>query len=501
MPQSSTPFRQFQQYANVFFNAVYLILVVLLACLAFLSMYRSSAWLPLWIIILLFSILILKKYLAKMTDKLKLHLDFFHHYLFWIVYVICSILLVYTAFSLRVSTKGTWDWGSIIRNVGKHVLNGSEVNTVYYARYPNNQLWLTILLHLFHLLKRIGCRSITQLIYGSIFFSCLCIMITWLLIYLISCHFWAGKAAYIGIASMLFTPFYLYSMFAYTDTSGVLICAVLIFIYVLCRNSQSKFSFALLYFLLGITGSVSYKLKVTIFIICIAIGIDLMISCRRVRTILIAFAFIICGFLAGNKCLSYAIQQSITITAEEYDRYQFPLTHWMMMSLAYGGYVQEDVNYTASFPTYEERAAADMQELHSRISARGYSGTLFYLFFTKQSRTWGDPFFASLDYSSRSPIYTNNLLRRLLKHPQFSFLLTLWTSLMYTLILIGLLLSGYQGCKAVNHTQSLLFLRISLTGFILFQMLWECNARYVFVFFPVLLILMGDGFFNTGRET
>ena len=51
------------------------------------------------------------------------------------------------------------------------------------------------------------------------------------------------------------------------------------------------------------------------------------------------------------------------------DRYRFPVTHWIMMSLNsdYKTHVDEDVDFTMSFDTYDAKKQANIREIKARL--------------------------------------------------------------------------------------------------------------------------------------
>ena len=51
------------------------------------------------------------------------------------------------------------------------------------------------------------------------------------------------------------------------------------------------------------------------------------------------------------------------------DRYRFPVTHWIMMSLnsEYKTHVDEDVDFTMSFDTYDDKKQANIREIKARL--------------------------------------------------------------------------------------------------------------------------------------
>lgn len=71
------------------------------------------------------------------------------------------------------------------------------------------------------------------------------------------------------------------------------------------------------------------------------------------------------SFGAGHELYNYVKSAVIPLEESFCDAYEFPLTHWIMMSLGYGGYQQEDVDFTVSFDSYEKKKEAGQKFIYS----------------------------------------------------------------------------------------------------------------------------------------
>ena len=81
--------------------------------------------------------------------------------------------------------------------------------------------------------------------------------------------------------------------------------------------------------------------------------------------------FGLCLLLTNAACKSYETKLNNLDTTDT----AFPAVHWIMMGLDHGGeYNNSDADYTASFPTHEEKVQGDMELLVARLKHFGVKG-------------------------------------------------------------------------------------------------------------------------------
>lgn len=423
-------------------------------------------------------------------------------YLWPILQLISTGVMLFFAFSLAVSFS--WDWGDLIRHAYDIAMGKGNPLVEYYARYPNNRFWLTCLTGLFKLVKVfvkepsiVLCKGIT------VVFSVAFIQLTIFLIYKTAQKLWEpGKALLVGCAALLFLPFYLYSQFAYTDTSGLLLVAALVYLYVQYREpTTSKVKPCLLASAMGGLFALIYQIKIMGMIVAIAIVIEVFLtikSGKKIKTLLLSGVALVMSFLCCVGVINALSNQVVPISDELYDQYEFPPTHWVMMGLGTtGGYRQVYVDYTISFPTYDEKVDGTVEAIKDRLSERGVHGTFEHIVVTKMARTWGNDHFAGADYAHRYSVYPDTWMHDVFTQDgEKEFIRDIYTSIYHVIMLTGILLSAVFVAKR-KTADRLLFARIALFGMILFMMIWECNSRYLLIFSPVLLLCACDGWFRS----
>ena len=145
-----------------------------------------------------------------------------------------------------------------------------------------------------------------------------------------------------------------------------------------------------------------------------------------------------------------------------------------------------------------------MREIKRRLQEKGVPGSLSFFFYKKQVRTWGDSTFGGCDYLSRHPVYPDGFLARLVTlEGDLNWLLLLYTSLYYGILLLGMFLSAYFAWRKrgqQNNQDHLLVGRLTMTGIAVFLTIWECNARYLVVFLPLMILLCCEGFLELRKR-
>lgn len=412
---------------------------------------------------------------------------------FYIMLLICFVLLLVFGFFLR--NNPTWDCGKLIRTAYEQVVTGGFKDHIYFARYPNNQLWLVCLIAVFSCFRffvpnatEYDCFSV------SIVLSCVLIVATVFLIHAIAMNIWKDeKRAFKVFLLCFFSPtIYLYAPFAYTDTSGIFISALIVFLTLKIYESEGVKKY-ILSVAFAILASISFKLKVTIFIICIASMIYFILKAKKLKEVLIQFIVIAIAFFSMFALINYTNSSVVKITSEESEKYEFPMVHWVMMSMEYGGYKQEDVDFSESFDGIKAKKKADTKELKRRIKKLGVLGTLELVCIKKPVRTWGEITFSGAIYAKNKLVNEEGFLQEFVKDDgKYNKLMNFYAGIMYLLLLALVLIDAIK--SVINGKDDrLCFMRLALLGFTALMMIWECNSRYVVVFLPCLFLLAGEG--------
>lgn len=414
-------------------------------------------------------------------------------------------LLLY--FSLALQVDFTWDYGSAMRAAYQLARGESFKHLEAYARYPNNQILVVLLYAICKVFllfapgasveafRVLGCVLSASSVFGAgLIFSKAASLFDRL----------TGKVFL--LIYMTCIPLWLYSTICYTDTLGLpLLAGACLCVAEAIKGrgrGRSRFKWLALH---GVLMGMAFLMKVTLCIAFIAILIAFHIYhiCikrgeDRVKTILCADVAMLLPFVLTVLLLGAGTQRVMGITPEMREKYEFPKTHWVMMSLytgdeAYGagGYRQEDVDYTQSFENRAQRDAAVWDRLAERLQEPQRSlGE--HILFQKVRRTWANGTFAADDYMGRGPV-KQGLLHDIFIHGGTYWeiargVMQVWWALLLALTLLGMILRYREG-----RLSAAFVCHLTVFGFFLFYLIWETNSRYLVVLVPILALAAADG--------
>lgn len=428
----------------------------------------------------------------------------------WILRVLSLALMMKIAFSLEVNL--TWDWGGLIKSSYNYIQNGSIDIPDYYARYPNNQFWLLCLVTLFKFIRLFADgASVTVYKRVTMVISVIFMQIAFEFIYRTArMIFSETKAFFAGLLALFCLPLYLYSGFFYTDIPSVLLVSIMLFLYFKLQQAENKKEIIIICVLFGFVGAITYFVKLTAFIVFVAMIIGIIftkITFKQFLSFFLVSVMTLGVTAAAVKAVAEPIYKNkFGITEEMKEKYEFPPTHWIMMGLGFGGFSQEDIDRTKSFDTYEERENFNKREIKNRIENYGFLGLVNHLFSDKVIRTFGSCTLAGGDYVGRKPFHKNGIFSRLFSlHGDLRPIGLTFSWLYYIFITLGILFSaiGSLRKKKMPTNQKLLAGRISIFAIFFFMLIWECNSRYLLAFYPVMILLAADGlshFANTFKK-
>ena len=416
---------------------------------------------------------------------------------------IAAIFMIYIAWNLRASVYSTWDYGRILNDAIELAKTNDFESQAYYARYPNNLLLLFILEKFFKIILAIAPNfSIEALQSCSIILSCIFVQLSIVTIYITLKRMWGvKKASLAGIVLLFASPLYLYATFAYTDTFSLPLIAGQLYFYGKFNNENTKKKWIYL-IATTILGAIGFKLKMTIAFVLIAIVINIFIQ-GDIKQFVKSLLLICLTVAITIGLLSSVLLREYKFIPELKDQYQFPYEHWMMMTLnGAGGYNQDDVNYTMSFDSYEERRQADIDKIEERIKNMGIAGTANHIFIKKIFGTWGLGSMGSDDYISRLSSYKNPLQSFFCLNGKYHNIYLIYVQSYHLLMLFW---TAYYLLKNIRIQEKQMenVVVTSIWGLAVFLCIWECNSRYLVQMLPLLVVVMMSGiykFLEKGKE-
>ncbi len=403
-------------------------------------------------------------------------------------------LMLYLSYRLRL-TYGvdTWDFSRLHIDAFRRASGEGAVNYSYYAKYKNNQLLLLILSLLARIILWMAPNAGPEVFHQcAMALNCTKILSTAVLCFFTVKHARGTHFAFLcGSFLLFYTPLWLYSPIYYTDTLGLPLIMLPVFLYTRLKSDKPVRNI-LLFCLMGLIAAIGMKLKASIVFVFIAIGIAVLLF-DRFRG---KWVSVLCGtavLILAALLLQTGIDRRLHLTSEDYDQSQFPYTHWIMMSLgSSGGYDANLVKYTGSFQTLDERKEAVVEKTVELLKERGFTGTVKHLFVTKMQHAWGNGTLSATYYLGREPA-ENGIFQRFLTQNGASFRYCYtWLQTGHLLLLFCVMLSGLRmfhrpegGVVTITN--------ITVFGLVLFLLFWECNARYLVHIAPFLIIGASDG--------
>lgn len=362
--------------------------------------------------------------------------------------------------------------------------NGS----VYLIRYPNNFALVFLLSAIYR---------VCTLIFGyvpslvPVAFNALAINISVLFTVLTARKIFGNrKAIFVLMLCFLFAPFYTYVPYYYTDSLSMPFCIGAIYLFVCAVKSDKKYK---KYIMLAVCGAlifIGYKLKGSLIILIAAMLIYtvLKFSIKKVLCIVLA---LVAGFGSIGAVYTVGFNNSGIVTKEQSDRYEYPLTHWVMMGLkGLGHYNLKDSNYTDSFTSKAEKQDANIKEIKKRIKDLGVDG-LTKQIINKAVWTWEDGTYY-ISHHIEDCKRENLLHSFVLDKGENHLIFFIYSNGFQLFILFMILLSIIKGCIKPEINLMTLFKGIIFAALIFF-IIWETRSRYLYNLIPVFMIVTVDG--------
>lgn len=378
-----------------------------------------------------------------------------------------------------------------------------SIDFSYLNMYPNNSLLVVFLVGCQKVFAFMGLRisSVNMSVVNIIFVDFAGIMLYQVV------KFFKGRR--LGYASFVIYVLLIgvspWIMVPYSDTLSILYPITLFYLFILLYNKACKRIY-ICAFAFGVLALVGYQIKPTNIIVLIAIAIFVVLRVLQLKNIIRIASLssvVILGVLSAYLTTSFLIQT--TFDGRIDNSQSIPMTHFMMMGLKkqkfgksdaykYGGYSNDDFEYTKSFETKGEKTKATMDVIKKRL---GDYGVLGYANYINGKVNWilgdGTFYWQHEGWFFRSkPRKTNNAVVRGVQ--QFYFLggkyNKVFTTFEQTLWLMLLLAIG---CSVLvvnkNKRDEYFIIRMSVFGMMLFLILFEARSRYLINYLPFFIML------------
>ena len=420
--------------------------------------------------------------------------------------IILFVVQIFIAYNI-VFEPG-WDAGGVY-NSAKIFVNGNRADIVIrypFSMYPNNLLLLFIESAVISFCNLFANENeVVQLMVFAVLNS---------MINVAACYLTYKSASLICKKEIAFAAFILavlnfglspWNVVFYSDSLG-LVFPILTFYLFMKPNKTEKMNW-ISKIMAVIAGCIGYNIKPQCLIMLIALFIFQFFSCLRNKKKLLQIVM-----LAGCFIFSLiTIKTSINLICEKNQivldsNQRLGMSHFLMMGNNEEGgglYVGDDVIYSKSFATPQERKKANIQRTFERMKDMGIAGYLRFLakkmltVYNDGTYAWGGEgnFFMVVfpQPDNHIAVFLRNIYYA--DHKYYDIYVTVMQSI-WVFVLGAAALSGL----GKENRQEIIVLMLSIAGLTLFEVLFEARARYLYTYAPVFCILAAIGIEKLNSE-
>lgn len=378
-----------------------------------------------------------------------------------------------------------WDAGGIRKAVFE-IVNGTYNISYVYSRYPSQINVTALMVGIVKLSNLLGIDGYFGILFVSALFVNLAGVFTFLSTYhitkntKISIFSWFIFTLWVGLSPWISIP--------YTDTYSILYPILAFYLYV-SRKPEEKSGIR--WFFIGLLCIYGSTIKQTVIIILVAIIIVELLNAFAQKdkkiwiNLIFSFAMILLSVVPVLIIKSYSKD---VIGIELNDKEDFSVYHLAMMGLneeTNGVFSQDDVDFSASFMTIEERNSKNLEVIQQRLNDYGFFGYLKFLakkalvIFSDGSFAWGveGNFYHTIpERTNRFALFLRDIYYNDGTHNQL--FMTLEQILWFVVLLLLPLMSMMKQKPNGNEVTLMLI----VLGFIFGILLFEARARYVYHF-------------------
>lgn len=384
-----------------------------------------------------------------------------------------------------------WDCGTIAMNDPADIVD-------YLSVYPNQLFLVGLFSWMRQAAALFGIEPYLVMVYGG----CISVTVSACLASFVARKLF-GKRAAIVASTVLFVFCGLspWILVPYSDTYGMLAPTAILFAYVCMKDARTKTA------VIAAAFGIGYCIKpTTIFAVLAILCIE---GCRLIHRLATDRASLSLkrGIMGvGAAALGGLLAFSLVAAAEkdlpELDENRaYSAAHYLMLGLnaqTYGVWSQSDVEYSSSFATPEERRAGNIEEWKNRVHELGIDGAA-KLYAKKVIRSYSDGAFA---WEEAGTFYAdvrgeNDVMKAWWgigdKGDNVAFRVA--SQIVWFAVLIGMVLL-LSSRKSTRAEAVMAFALVMLTCFLA---VFECNARYLFLYLPYYIVLASGGWLAASR--
>lgn len=428
---------------------------------------------------------------------------------FWVALFAVQVRLAYA-----VRLPADWDAHAIYHSAAGLAAGAAEtIDPIYFSINPNNILLTLLLAAYFGLVTSLGITNLEMaaaLLNGIVLFAGIALTYA-------AARMLGGRtvAAFTLLPSALFVLLSPWLGVFYSDTAGLLFPVLILCLLLAAQRSGKLACRVPLWALAGGVAAVGYGVKPTVLICLVAAGITAACSpALRGRQggggVILLGAVVVAGsFFAGHRLITEFESSTPAISFDVRDNpAAIPPTHFLKVGaqsapgphgLFYGCYNDADYQRTVKTSDPDQKFQQGWDTYQERVGAMGPGGYLSFLnhkllwvtgdgsFFA-----WGEGGLTGDDFVSSDPadravqnVFGNN-------GPGFAWLLSLWQGGWFVLLALAAVPLVLRTPRLMRPEVSAI--RIALLGLLLFLMLSEGRARFLYLYMPYFILLASLSF-------
>ena len=420
--------------------------------------------------------------------------------LFW-----SALLLVQLRVAYAVRLPPDWDVYAIHESAAG-LANGSMATVTPYFRINPNNLLLTLLLAGYD--SGVRALGVNDLAAAAAFLNGVILFGATVLTYLTARMVGGPVAAALTVLpATVFLGFSPWAGVLYSDTAGTFFTVLILFLLVASCRTRRMYGRVGLWILAGGIGAIGVGIKPTVAICLIAAGVTAacLLARRKDTAVLLTASAVVAGsFILGNRLIAAFLQRTPVVG---FDPGSSPDAmnpgHFLKVGAQtapgpygplYGAYNQSDYEQTLAIRGSSEKFHAGLDAYLDRVGAMGPGGYLQFLndkllwvtgdgsFFT-----WGEGRMTGRDFLSTAA--ADRWLQDLFDNtgPHFQWMLSVWQGTWFAVLLL-------VAVPLLLRTPTLMrpeisALRIALLGLLMFVLLFEGRARFLYLYSPYFIIL------------
>ena len=409
----------------------------------------------------------------------------------FIAFIPIQIFLFYNGFF-----ETDWDPGNTIIPTARAIIDGGKINNFYYSIYSNNLLitsFFALILKISKFINPFGNDLMNIVVINSIISS-----VSSYLVYKIGCKLLNKKYAFIGyIISIFVLVLSPWNMIYYSDSLGLLFPILIFYLYLSNINRKVKWP------LISFISYIAYLIKPQsslIFFALVVVGLVRNFDINKYKK-LIPSVLISLGLILG---LHFSLNQLYKIEGFKFnDKYKINFTHYLYIGandMSSGLYNETDFSKSIMNKNSRERTKNNLDGYFDRVKDYGVVGYFNFLSkkilvnFNDGTFAWGT---MGLFYYKVSDSVTplSSGIRDIYYnygkyYKQSSTLQHMIWILIITLITMHSIFSIIDLLKKKKINYNELVIILTLVFVVIFQLLFEGRARYLYVNMPLFILMM-----------